>query len=429
MGVFDKFLDIMKLNDDEYDDDDFYDDDFEDDDFDEKPHRSIFGNKKSRSDDFDDFDMDEDKHLAPSSGNKVTPMRQPAARRGVNMEVCVVKPTSVDDSREITETLLAGRTVILNLEGMDLEIAQRIIDFISGATFAISGNLQKISNYIFLVTPTNVDISGDLQDLLGGSMEKPQLEKRLSELSNLAYSHDIVTYSDFLNLNELNILHSMPKDRLYTKFVTFGGYGLAERQMAAFLPDALSLRGEMSWCSEEEWGDYPFDILRISPLHAKYAEQLTHRDYLGTILGLGIERAKIGDILVDGTDAVVFVHRTLQSFLMEELTRVRHTQVLVKEISREDFQYEPKYEEIRGTVASVRLDSLLSLAFSASRTKLSGLIEGAKVFVNGKLITTNSYQLKENDVISVRGYGKFRYNGTGAKTKKNRIYVSVYKYI
>lgn len=181
--------------------------------------------------------------------------------------------------------------------------------------------------------------------------EEQQLEKRLSELSNLAYSRDIVTYSDFLNLNELNILHSMPKDRLYTKFVTFGGYGLAERQMAAFLPDALSLRGEMSWCSEEEWGDYPFDILRISPLHAKYAEQLTHRDYLGTILGLGIERAKIGDILVDGTDAVVFVHRTLQSFLMEELTRVRHTQVLVKEISREDFQYEPKYEEIRGTVA------------------------------------------------------------------------------
>ena len=213
MGVFDKFLDIMKLNDDEYDDDDFYDDDFEDDDFDEKPHRSIFGNKKSRSDDFDDFDMDEDKHLAPSSGNKVTPMRQPAARRGVNMEVCVVKPTSVDDSREITETLLAGRTVILNLEGMDLEIAQRIIDFISGATFAISGNLQKISNYIFLVTPTNVDISGGSagssrrfhgktkheRQILGFihmQKEEQQLEKRLSELSNLAYSR-IVTYSDF----------------------------------------------------------------------------------------------------------------------------------------------------------------------------------------------------------------------------------------
>jgi len=89
-----------------------------------------------------------------------------------------VKPGSVDDSREITETLLGGRTVILNLEGMDLDVAQRIIDFISGATFAINGNLQKISNYIFLVTPTNVDISGDLQDLLGGSMETASVRGR-----------------------------------------------------------------------------------------------------------------------------------------------------------------------------------------------------------------------------------------------------------
>lgn len=176
MGVFDKFLDIMKLNDDDYDDDDFYDDEFDDDEFDDKPHRSLFG-KKSKAE-YDDFDIQEERKSVPATGNKVTPMRQPAQRRNASMEVCVVKPTSVDDSREITETLLAGRTVILNLEGMDLEIAQRIIDFISGATFAISGNLQKISNYIFLVTPTNVDISGDLQDLLGGSMESANVRSR-----------------------------------------------------------------------------------------------------------------------------------------------------------------------------------------------------------------------------------------------------------
>lgn len=176
MGVFDKFLDIMKLNDDEYNDDEFYDDEFEDDGFDEKPRRSLFGNKKSREE-YDDFDMQEEKKFAPAS-SKVTPMRQASPRRNASMEVCVVKPSSVDDAREITETLLLGRTVILNLEGMDLEIAQRIIDFISGATFAISGNLQKISNYIFLVTPTNVDISGDLQDLLGGSMESANVRGR-----------------------------------------------------------------------------------------------------------------------------------------------------------------------------------------------------------------------------------------------------------
>ncbi|MBM6854219.1 cell division protein SepF [Mediterraneibacter glycyrrhizinilyticus] len=179
MGVFDKFLDIMKLNDDDYDDDDFYDDDdYYDEGYEDKPRRSLFGKKDNKEEAYDDFDMEEDKKFQPANSSKVTPIRQPAPKRSGNMEVCVVKPTSVDDSREITETLLAGRTVILNLEGMDLEVAQRIIDFISGAAFAISGNLQKISNYIFLVTPTNVDISGDLQDLLGNSMETPSMRGR-----------------------------------------------------------------------------------------------------------------------------------------------------------------------------------------------------------------------------------------------------------
>jgi cell division inhibitor SepF len=78
----------------------------------------------------------------------------------------VIKPVSVEDARDITETLLNGRTVILNVEGLNVEIAQRIIDFASGSCFAISGNLQKISNYIFIISPANVDISGDFQNLV-----------------------------------------------------------------------------------------------------------------------------------------------------------------------------------------------------------------------------------------------------------------------
>lgn len=182
MGVLDKFLDIMKLNDDDdYDEnDDLFDDDY--DDYDEKPaKKSLLDRFKSKNnyDDEEDFDDYSSKSGKSSNAlsNKVTPMR-PAGRRnsGVNMEVCVIKPTSVADAREITETLITGRTVILNLEGLDLEVAQRIIDFTSGAAFAISGNLQKISNYIFLVTPTNVDISGDLQDLIGSSIESPTMK-------------------------------------------------------------------------------------------------------------------------------------------------------------------------------------------------------------------------------------------------------------
>lgn len=179
MGVLDKFLDVMKLSDDDdYEDDDFFDDDFEEeDDYEEKPRRSLFNKKEKPS--YEDEDDFEPKRSSRSNNTKVTPMRQPSARRsGPAMEVCVIKPNNVDDTREITETLLSGRTVILNLEGMDLEIAQRIIDFTSGATFAIDGNLQKISNFIFLVTPANVDISGDLQDLLGSSFDVPSIQNR-----------------------------------------------------------------------------------------------------------------------------------------------------------------------------------------------------------------------------------------------------------
>ena len=91
--------------------------------------------------------------------------------------------------------------------------------------------------------------------------------------------------------------------------------------------------------------------------------------------------------------------------------------------------YTPDFQQIKGTVSSVRLDSLLPLAFSSSRSKLSGLIEGAKVFVNGKLITSNGYQVKEGDLISVRGLGKFRFEEAGKITKKNRTSVTIQKYV
>jgi len=188
MSILDKFMNIMRLNDDDDYDDDFFDDDY-DNDYDDQPKKGFFSKRERErayepeddyDDGYDDLPVRSTRNSRPahsnnSSNNKVTPMRQPQRKAGVSMEVCVIRPTSVEDAREITETLLGGRTVILNLEGLDLEIAQRIIDFTSGATYAIVGNLQKISNYIFLVTPTNVDISGDLQDLLNTSFDNSSM--------------------------------------------------------------------------------------------------------------------------------------------------------------------------------------------------------------------------------------------------------------
>ena len=222
--------------------------------------------------------------------------------------------------------------------------------------------------------------------------EDQNLEKRLLELSRTAYQRDIIMFSDFLNLNEQNILHTLPKEKLSTRISSFGGYESAERQMAAFIPDALYLRYGKSELSPDEIG-YPFSVLSVIPLNRKFAEVLSHRDYLGALLNLGIERSKLGDILITGDEALVFAHNDMCDFISSELTRVRHTMVRAsrKECALKD--YSPDFEEIRGTVASVRLDSLLPLAFSSSRTRLSGLIEGAKVFVNGRLVTSNGYQV------------------------------------
>ena len=114
---------------------------------------------------------DEDSRPKRTTVNKVSPIARNKKIQGNGMEVCVIKPTSVDDAREITETLLANRTVVLNLEGLDVNIAQRIIDFASGSTFAIDGSLQKISHYIFIWTPASVDISGDIQGYFDGSFD------------------------------------------------------------------------------------------------------------------------------------------------------------------------------------------------------------------------------------------------------------------
>lgn len=254
------------------------------------------------------------------------------------------------------------------------------------------------------------------------------LERRFIELSRTAFQREIITHTDFLNLNEQNILHSLPKNRLFSRYQCFGGYDMAERQMAAFIPDALYLRYGKEGLLPGETG-YPFRTVRIAPVHRRYAEALNHRDYLGAVLNLGIERSKTGDIIFREDDAVIFIHKDMTELLLDELTRIRHTSVSACEIQTEDINYMPKYEEIRGTAASVRLDTLLALAFSSSRTKLTGLIEGAKVFVNGKLITSNGYQPREGDIISVRGMGKFRFAEEGGRTKKNRQYVVLHKYI
>ena len=173
MGFLDKIMDTMHLGGDDYDDDyDDFDDDYEE----ERPKRGSVFKKKER--DYD-YDMEDDlvresrKVRNVKQQSRITPMRSRKTSSG--MEVCVFKPTLFDEAREITDTLLSQCTVVLNFEGLDVDLAQRIIDFASGSCYAIGGNLQKVSNYIFIMTPKSVDISGDFQDIISGAFDIPTI--------------------------------------------------------------------------------------------------------------------------------------------------------------------------------------------------------------------------------------------------------------
>ena len=184
----------------------------------------------------------------------------------------------------------------------------------------------------------------------------------------------------------------------------------------AFLPDALCFT-------------YPVRAVHVSPVNKRFAEELSHRDYLGSLMNLGIDRCKLGDILVWEEGAVIFAKEEICGYIADNLTRIRHTSVNTSVQETEDITYTPRYEKLRGTVPSVRLDTVLSVCYPMSRSRLVPLIESGKVFVNGKLITSNGYHLKDGDIISVRGTGRVVYDGILSETKKGRYLISVRKYI
>ncbi len=165
MSVLNNFVNFMSMNDNEDD----FDDNFEEsngylDDTYDVPEPRVAAQEPEK-------DYDAPKQAKRAASNKVAPMRNRRTSNvnfGSGLEVCVIKPVSIDEARTVTETLLQNRAVVLNLEGLEVDIAQRIMDFTSGSCYAINGNLQKISNYIFIITPQSVEISGDFQDIFGG---------------------------------------------------------------------------------------------------------------------------------------------------------------------------------------------------------------------------------------------------------------------
>lgn len=247
------------------------------------------------------------------------------------------------------------------------------------------------------------------------------IQKRLSDLSRTANRRGIVTFSNFLNLNEQNLFHQITAD-IETSYQFFGGYEFAERQMIAFIPDALCYTG-----AEDEW-HYPIVCLRFHPKNLKFAEELSHRDILGALMHLGVERSRIGDIKLNESDYYIFCEEGIADYLLQFLDKIRHTSVK-GEFAEPSVFIEQKFEYLEGIVSSNRLDSIVSFLTKKSRNQSVSHIQSQKVFVNACIITSNSYECKEGDIISIRGFGKYIYNGSSGQTRKGRMKVTLQKYI
>lgn len=240
---------------------------------------------------------------------------------------------------------------------------------------------------------------------------------RLLEQAQTCYNRDIPVATDFLDLNSQSIYHTAVKDMPPVVRKEMGGYDLAERKLILFLP------------YEDYPYQLPYDIIRITPSGPRFAEKPGHRDYLGALMNLGIVREKLGDIITDEDGAYVFCVSSVSEYIVSSLSKIRNTFVKAEIMPDMEFDYKPRFEEIQGTVASLRLDSVISLGFGQSRSHIIQYIEAGKVSVNGRIITTNAYGLKENDIVSVRGLGRIQYARAVAETKKGRLMVILRKYI
>ncbi len=247
--------------------------------------------------------------------------------------------------------------------------------------------------------------------------EEQLLIKRINELGTAAYYKQILTYTDFLNLNEISIFHSIKKDLHNIPYETYGGYEGAERQV-------LFLKGDDSLI---EYKNY-ISCVHIEPASKRYSDELTHRDFLGSILGLGLDRSTIGDILVKDKEAYCFCLSNISEFIINNLFLVKNTNVLCSLAKIDGTVFKPNFEEIQGTISSNRLDAIIAIALKSSRSKITSLISSGRIFINGKEILSNSFVVKDDDIISIRGHGKYLYKGKKGLTRKGRIRILLLKY-
>lgn len=249
--------------------------------------------------------------------------------------------------------------------------------------------------------------------------EEQILINRFLDLQNQAFYKNIPVTTDFLNLYEQTIFANFIAKNP-SCYVLDGGYEMAERKIVCFLP---------MWATVDDYYRQSFlHCVKIDFSAPKYAQLCTHRDYLGSIMNLGMDRVKFGDLIVNEQTAYLIGLIPAADYVKDQLTMVKHSPVIVSDSEFDQVEAAFKFDEITGTVSSLRLDSVVSLAFRISRSKAAENIHSEKVFVNGKEITQTDYKVKIGDILSLRGVGKAMFKEYLSHTKKDREAIKIWRY-
>lgn len=252
------------------------------------------------------------------------------------------------------------------------------------------------------------------------SRQKSQanLENRLRDLASRAFHQSVYTFTDFLSIPDQDVFWHLEPELRYAGYVMEGGHAHPDRMIIRF-----GRGDELGYTVP-----FPISCLHIEPLNRKFADSLSHRDFLGALMNLGIDRSTIGDIKVGDREAYLFCQETIAEYICRNLEQIRHTSVncYIAEEYMELPEEAPEEKVIQ--VSSCRVDSLIAKVYNMSRGDCLELFRTGKVFVDGRGCENNSRLLKGGETINARGYGKFTFSGDTKETRKGKLAVTVSVY-
>ena len=247
-------------------------------------------------------------------------------------------------------------------------------------------------------------------------MQEKEGKNRIKELKTRSFVQNVYTFTDFLSPSDRYRFGAEEEDGV--PCLSYGGAPFAERKMVRY-------GGESCYGS----GEFPIRIVRIYARGAKFAAPLTHRDYLGAILALGIERNSMGDIWANGTEAYLAAEERIAAFIVENLQSVGRVVVCAEVAQEVPPSFAPKTVEERVVVTSLRIDALLARVYDLSREAGQELVSDDRVSASGKPVTKGTYEPKLGEVITARGFGKFTFLGECGTTKKGKTVVTIARFL